>query len=95
MFLSLSLCATVFPAMGGEVQATPLSDLPASPPSASSSEATPTKSSPKKNRCFVCRKKVGLTGKPFCVVMCTCVCVERWDILAKNDGMTVIDVLSY
>ena len=59
--------------MGGEVQATPLSDLPAaSPPSASAVEATPTKPSPKKNRCFMCRKKVGLTGN-----VCVCVCVCR------------------
>jgi len=38
-----------------KVQATPLSDLPASP-----LDSTP--KTPKKNRCFMCRKKVGLTG---------------------------------
>ena len=42
-------------AVGLEVQATPLSDLPASSP-----ESPP--KTPKKNKCFVCRKKVGLTG---------------------------------
>lgn len=38
------------------LQATPLSDLPAS------SEPDSPQKTPKRNRCFVCRKKVGLTG---------------------------------
>ncbi|XP_064387914.1 uncharacterized protein LOC135336068 [Halichondria panicea] len=56
-------------AMGdSDLSATPLSDLPASPtpPPATLTEALPEEmdkaTSPKKNRCFSCRKKVGLTG---------------------------------
>ena len=57
-------------AMGdSDLSATPLSDLPASPtpPPATLTEALPEEmdkaTSPKKNRCFSCRKKVGLTGQ--------------------------------
>ncbi len=52
-----------------DLSATPLSDLPASPtpPPATLTEALPEEmdkaTSPKKNRCFSCRKKVGLTGQ--------------------------------
>jgi len=70
-FLSLSspspspfpLCVVCTSAVGldPKVQATPLSDLPASP-----LDSTP--KTPKKNRCFMCRKKVGLTG-----MVCVCV----------------------
>ena len=57
---SLPLPVVYSSAVGLEVQATPLSDLPASSP-----ESPP--KTPKKNRCFVCRKKVGLTGVGTCV----------------------------
>ncbi len=58
-----------------DLSATPLSDLPAS------STATPTtitdvlpgeidkETTPKKNRCFSCRKKVGLTGKYYNITL--------------------------
>lgn len=52
-----------------ELAATPLSDLPASssPPTASSSpspspSAITSSTTPKKNRCHMCKKKIGLTG---------------------------------
>ena len=60
---------------GSTVNATPLSDLPASlqaspvvdalsdVTSTSSLTDTPLNKTSKKNRCFICRKKVGLTGK--------------------------------
>lgn len=46
------------------VGATPLSDLTAtsSPLPSCSASASPSTKTPKRNRCFVCRKKVGLTG---------------------------------
>ena len=54
-----SPCVAYVGAVGtSEVHATPLSDLPGPAPS---TEDSPPKT-PKKNRCFVCRKKVGLTG---------------------------------
>ena len=66
MYLHLPIVACPVAMGGGDLSATPLSDLPAS------STATPItsdplpveagKTTPKKNRCFSCRKKVGLTG---------------------------------
>lgn len=102
LFLSLSIFLLVFFAAcmhvaGSTVNATPLSDLPASlqaspvvgslsdVASTSSLSDTPINKTNKKNRCFMCRKKVGLTGECmnvfFCVgsacdIACICVVVE-------------------
>ncbi|CAI8056505.1 AN1-type zinc finger protein 6 [Geodia barretti] len=73
--LSDSMTATTTTASSrlgqSELTATPLSSLPASSTSSaatslslslSPSPLTSTKTTPKKNRCYTCKKKVGLTG---------------------------------